>query len=100
MKVYQFGPDWIVAESPEDALAAWAEATCEDPADYLDDDGPPEEVDGADVISVHYDDLNDVPAALREEVEGTQDGGRLTIMLTAAEWATRERRGILCSSEW
>jgi hypothetical protein len=101
MKVYRlFDTDWVLAEDPEDALAAWGEHMGEDPASYLDEGEVPEEVDESTAIRVNYEYSGDVPASLRDDVEENQDGEMLSIMLTAREWVIHERRGLLCSSEW
>lgn len=85
LRVFGCGPDYVVARDVEDARQALYEHRGGDLDDYDDeftavaDDKP---------ISIYVDEQDCI----------SDDGNVLT--LTAREWAQREGRGFLCSSEY
>ena len=88
LRVFEFGPDYVVARSRDDAWTVYIEHVGGDRGDYDGEDMEPVSPDF--VIGIYVD----ADGHLTDESDGE------ALRLTAAEWAKREGRGFLCSSEF
>lgn len=86
--------EWYIAESAEDARAAWIENCGED-----DQPESIELVDDSELIGMGFWELEDVPEHCRGIAESITSVG-YNVTLTAGEWSKREPRGFLCATEF
>lgn len=91
LHVFEMGPDTVIAYDVEDAWAVWCERLGEKREDYEPWDEP-----------AQLDD--DKPLKIWSDSDGVicepgEDGGAVATR-TCREWADREGRGFLCSTEW
>lgn len=97
MKVYSNGVEWVVAESPEDAIKVWEETIGEKyDADEYD---PFEEKPDGKVLKIGTEDIDDdfLPkdAMIRQVSDYVWE-----VTATMREWVDANGRGYLCTSEW
>jgi len=89
MKLYTDTCDFVIAESLDDARAAWNEHRGGDAEDF--DDSDWSEMDPAEELGIWCDAKGD-PCS-------PEDDGSEIVAKTAAQWAERGR-GFLCSTEF
>ena len=88
MKVFTDSVCWFVAESLEDAYAVAQEFDGMTRGDRDDNDGQLEECDGSAKLAILVNEAGQID----------DHGSRLNLMM--CQWAEREGRGFLCSSEY
>jgi len=86
LRVFEIGPDKVVAHDEADAWAVWCAHTGESRDDYEGEEA--RELPGDEPIRILVDEKGRI-----------SDSGALVIM-RAEKWAAQEGRGFLCSSEY
>lgn len=101
LHVYENDTDKVVARDAEDAWAVWCESIGERREDY-EDSWDWEKVPSSTIISIGFEEADPNPA-LYEGLARLPSNDRIwefRCKTTAADWAKRNGRGFLCSTEF
>lgn len=90
LHVYGNDYEWVIATSPEDALAVWFEHTGEKPEDYMDADIDFDQEPDDKVHKVWCEEGSDTPGEI---------GCGHLVEKTNREWAELLGRGYFCTTE-
>lgn len=100
LNIYFDGNDWVIAESPADAVLAWEENGLN--ANYSETDGTAEsweQVQDDELTIVYEDDPNEI-LGVPDRASVEFDDGLWKVTASVKGWIEHQGRGFLCSLDW
>jgi len=101
LQVYYNGSDWVIAESPEDAIKVWEETVGESWKEYA-DDGETFELDNRKSWSINFEDEDDARkyAPNGGVIIHADDKDYFRVEAFQEQWIDKQGRSWFCSENY
>jgi hypothetical protein len=101
LQVYYNGSDWVIAESPEDAVKVWEETTGDTWQPYA-EDGETFDLDNKSTWGVNFEDEGDAKnyAPSGSKIVHEKPNDYFRVEATQQQWIDKQGRSWFCTENW